>query len=52
MTTLRYWFNEFKRGRTSVFDEEIPDCLIEMTTEGTVNKIHDTVLAAHRVKIK
>ena len=22
MTTVRYWFNEFKRGRTSVFDEE------------------------------
>lgn len=22
MTTVRYWFNEFKRGRTSVFDED------------------------------
>lgn len=22
MTTIRYWFNEFKRGQTSVFDEE------------------------------
>ena len=24
MTTVRYWFNEFKRGHTSVFDEELP----------------------------
>ena len=24
MTTVKYWFNEFKRGRTSVFDEERP----------------------------
>ncbi|KAG5333431.1 SETMR methyltransferase, partial [Acromyrmex heyeri] len=24
MTTVRYWFNEFKRGHSSVFDEERP----------------------------
>ena len=24
MTTIKYWFNEFKRGRTWVFDEERP----------------------------
>ena len=32
MTTIRYWFNEFKRGRTSVFDEERPGRSIEVTT--------------------
>ncbi|XP_067212978.1 histone-lysine N-methyltransferase SETMAR-like [Linepithema humile] len=30
MITIRYWFNEFKRGRTSVFDEERPGRPIEM----------------------
>ena len=36
MTTTRYWFNEFKRGRTSVL----------------VTKIHDIMLADLRVKIR
>lgn len=52
MTTIRYWFNEFKRGRTSVFDEERPGRPIEVTTEDMVNKIHDIVLTDCRVKIK
>src|SRR6476619_744441 len=52
MTTIRYWFNEFKRGRTSVFDEERPGRPIEVTTEDMVNKIHDVVLADRRVKIR
>lgn len=52
MTTIRYWFNEFKRGRTSVFDEERPGRPIEVTTEDMVNKIHDIVLADRRVKIR
>ena len=45
MTTIRYWFNEFKRGRTSVFDEKRPDHPNEMTTKDMVKKIHDIVLA-------
>ena len=52
MTTIRYWFNEFKRGRTSVFDEERPGRPIEVSTEDMVNKIHDVVLADRRVKIR
>ena len=52
MTTIRYWFNEFKRGRTSVFDEERPGCPIKVTTEDMVKKIHDIVLADRRVKIR
>jgi histone-lysine N-methyltransferase SETMAR len=52
MTTIRYWFNEFKRGRTSVLDEERPGRPIEVTTDDMVDKIHDIVLADRRVKIR
>ena len=52
MTTIRYWFNEFKRGRISVFDEKRPGRRIELTTEDMVKKIHDIVLADRRVKIR
>lgn len=52
MTTIRYWFNEFKRGRTSVFDEERLGRPIVVTTEDMVNKILDIVLADRRVKIR
>ena len=52
MTTIRYWYNEFKRDRTSIFDEERPGRSIKVTTEDMVNKIHDIVLAVRRVKIK
>ena len=37
ITTIRYWFNEFKRGRTSVFDEEPASRPIEVTTEDNNN---------------
>jgi len=38
MTTIRQWFNEFKRGRTSVFDEERsrPRPPVEAATEKVV----------------
>ena len=51
-TTIRYCFNEFKLGRTSVFDEERPGRPIKVTTEDMINKIHDIVLADRRVKIR
>ena len=37
MITVRYWLNEFKRGRTSVFDEERSGRPIEVTTEDIIN---------------
>ena len=52
MTAIRYWFNEFKRGRSSVFDEERTGCSIEITTADMVSKIHDIVLADRWVKIR
>ena len=44
MTNVRYWFNELKHGRTSVFDEECPGRPIEMTSEHMDNKTDDIVL--------
>lgn len=44
MTTTRYWYNDFKRGQTSGFDEERPGRPVEVTTEDKVYKIHDIVL--------
>jgi len=38
-TIIGYWYNECKRGRTSVVDEEGRP--IEATTEETVDKIHE-----------
>ena len=40
MADISYWFHEFKRGRTFVFDEERPGHPIERTTENMVKKIH------------
>jgi len=51
MATVKNWFNEFQRGRTSVFDEPRPSAL-KTTTEDNVIKIHDLVLADRRWKIR
>lgn len=52
MTIIRYWFNEFIRGRTSVLVEERPGRLNEVTTEEIIEKIHDIVLSDRRVKLR
>ena len=36
--TVKTWFNEFQRGRTSVFDEPRPGALKMATTEDNVKK--------------
>ncbi|KAG5328141.1 SETMR methyltransferase, partial [Acromyrmex charruanus] len=51
MTTVRYWFNEFKRGRSSVFDEERPSRPADVVTEEIVEKVHDMILADRRTKV-
>ena len=43
MATVKNWFNEFQRGRTSVFDEPRPGAPKKATTEDNVTKIHDLV---------
>jgi len=52
MATVKNWFNEFQRGRTSVFDEPRPGAPKTDTTEDNVTKIHDLVLADRRLKIR
>lgn len=52
MTTVRYWFNEFKRGRTSVFDEEHPGRTADVVTEEIIEKVHDMILADRRTKVR
>lgn len=52
MTTVRYWYNEFKRGRTTVFDEDRPGRPIEVTTDDMVKKIENIVLADRRIKLR
>ena len=52
MATVKNWFNEFQRGRTSFFDEPRPGALKTATTEDNVTKIHDLVLADRRLKVR
>ncbi len=52
MVTVKNWFNKFQRGRTSVFDEPPPGAPKTATTEDNVKKIHDLVLADHRLKLR
>jgi len=52
MATVKNWFNEFQRGRTSVFDEPRPGAPKMATTEDNVTKIHDLVLADRRLKVR
>lgn len=52
METIRNWFNEFQRGRTSIFDEPRPGVLKTDTTEDNLTKIHDLTLADRRLKVR
>ena len=50
--TVKNWFNEFRRGRTSVFDEPRPGAPKTAATDENVSKIHDLVLADRRIKVR
>ena len=52
MTTVRYWFNEFKLGRTSVFDLEHPGRPADVVTAENVKKIHNMILADRGTKVR
>lgn len=52
MATVKNWFNEFARGRTSVFDEPRPGAPKTAATEENIKKIHDLVLADRRLKVR
>ncbi|KAG5314512.1 SETMR methyltransferase, partial [Acromyrmex insinuator] len=51
MTTVIYWFNEFKRGRSSVFDEERPGRSADVVTEEIVKQVHDMILDDRRTNV-
>ncbi|KAG5310832.1 SETMR methyltransferase, partial [Acromyrmex insinuator] len=51
MTIVRYWFNKFKRDRSSVFDEERSGRPADVVTEKIVEKIHDMILADRQTKV-
>ena len=51
MNIIGYWINIFKRGRTSLLKNH-PGRLIRVTTENTVNKIHNIMLTDHPMKIR
>ena len=52
MATVKNWFKEFERGRTSVFNEPRPGALKTATTEDSVTKIYDFVMADRRLKVR
>ncbi|KAL7632954.1 UNVERIFIED_CONTAM: hypothetical protein RMT77_016664 [Armadillidium vulgare] len=52
MATVKNWFNEFQRGRTSIFDELRPGAPKTATTEDNVTKILDLLLADRRLKVR
>ena len=51
MTTVSYWFEEFKRRHTSVFDEECPGRPSDVVTAEIVKKFLDMILADRRTKV-
>ena len=52
MATVKNWFNEFQRGRTSVVDEPCPSAPKMATTENNMTKIHDLALADRQLKVR
>ncbi|KAG5327679.1 GVQW3 protein, partial [Pseudoatta argentina] len=48
MTTVKYWFNEFKRGRSSVFEKRP---VARHTWLEIVEKVYDMILADRRTKV-
>ena len=52
MATVLNWFNEFKRGRMTVFDEPHPSAPKTATTKEHCTKAHDLVLADRRLKVR
>ena len=42
---MRYWFNKFERGCTSVFDEERPGRSADVVTTEIVKNVQSMILA-------
>ena len=46
------WFTEFRCGRISTNDDKRPGRPKEVTSQETIDKIHDIVLKDHRLKVR
>ena len=49
LKTIYFWINEFKRGRRSTEDESRS---IEVTTQETIDKVHDSIMEDRRLKVR
>ena len=52
MTTVRFWFIEFKCERTSVSDEDQPGRPAHVVTEDIVKKVRKIILADRRTIVR
>lgn len=52
LSTIKYWTAEFRRGRTSLTDEERSGRPKEVTTPEMVDEIHGLVIDDRRVKVR
>lgn len=51
-STVKYWFAEFKRGRTSTKDEHAGGAPKTVIIQETIKKIHDIVLNDAKMKVR
>lgn len=51
-STVKYWFAEFKRGRTEVDDEARSGRPKEVVTPENIEKVHQIVMGNRKVKLQ
>lgn len=51
LSTVKYSSAVFRRGHTRIFDEERPDCPLEVMTSNLIEKIRNIVIYNRRVKV-
>lgn len=51
LLTIKYWIGEFKRSRTSIFDEKCPGHPNEDSSSKMIEKIHVIVINDREVKV-
>jgi hypothetical protein len=49
--TAHIWVDKFSQGRSKVADDARLDCLIEIATEATVQRVEELIRADRRITI-